>query len=36
MGRIMIQGQPKQKVSETLISTNKPSLVVHACHLNYQ
>jgi hypothetical protein len=26
-----VQGQPKQKVSETPISSNKPGVVMHTC-----
>jgi hypothetical protein len=33
--RIMVQGQPGQKVSETPISTNKLAMVVCICNPNY-
>jgi hypothetical protein len=33
--RIPVQGQPRQKVNKTLISTNKPSMVASACHPTY-
>jgi hypothetical protein len=33
--RISVQGQPGQKVSETLISTNKPDVVVCVCKPSY-
>jgi hypothetical protein len=29
------RGHPRQKTSETLISTSKLGMVVHACHLCY-
>jgi hypothetical protein len=31
----MLGGQPRQKVSETPISTNKAGVVVLPCHPNY-
>jgi hypothetical protein len=33
-GKITVQGQPRQSYQD-LISTNKPGMVVHACHLSY-
>jgi hypothetical protein len=33
--RIAIQGWPRQKVNETLISVYKLGMVVHACHSSY-
>jgi hypothetical protein len=33
---ITIQGQPKQKVSETPISINKPGMVAYACHPSWK
>jgi hypothetical protein len=36
IGRFLIQGQPKQKVSNILISTNKKlGMVVYTCHPSY-
>jgi hypothetical protein len=35
IGRITIQGQSRQKVSKTSISTNKLSMVVHICNASY-
>jgi hypothetical protein len=32
IGKIMVWGQPGQKVCESPISTNKLGIVVHACH----
>jgi hypothetical protein len=29
--KTLVGGQPRQKVSKTPISTNKPGVVVHAC-----
>jgi hypothetical protein len=29
IGRIVVQDQPRQKVSKILISTNRPGIVVH-------
>jgi hypothetical protein len=37
VGRILVQGQPRQKVQETLISTNKKlGTEAHACHPSYE
>jgi hypothetical protein len=33
--RITVRGQPRQKVSETPISTNKLCMVVHTCDPSY-
>jgi hypothetical protein len=37
IGRIMVLGQLKQKISEIplRISTNKPGILAHVCHPNY-
>jgi hypothetical protein len=35
MRRIMVQGQPGQKVSKTPISTYKMGIVVHICDPSY-
>jgi hypothetical protein len=35
IGRIKVQGQPRQKVSETSISTSKLGVVVHICNPSY-
>jgi hypothetical protein len=33
--RIVVPGQPEQKVSEIPTLTNKPSMVGHVCDLTY-
>jgi hypothetical protein len=35
IGRIMVQGQPGQNVSETHLSICKLSMMVYICHLSY-
>jgi hypothetical protein len=35
IGKIVVQSQPRQKVSNTPISTNKPGLVAHVCKPSY-
>jgi hypothetical protein len=35
MGRIMVQGQPRQNVSETPSQPIKLVMVVHTCHPSY-
>jgi hypothetical protein len=35
IGRITIQGQTREKVSKTLILTNKPGMVVHIYDPSY-
>jgi hypothetical protein len=34
--RMVVQGQPRQKVSKNLISTNKPGVVLHCYNLTSQ
>jgi hypothetical protein len=34
--RIVVQGQPEQKVSNTTISTDTLVVVVHACNTSYK
>jgi hypothetical protein len=31
----VVQGQPGQRVSETLFSTNRPGKLAHTCHPSY-
>jgi hypothetical protein len=33
--RVIVRGQPRQKVSEIPPSTNKPALVGHTCNPSY-
>jgi hypothetical protein len=35
IGRIMVQCQPQQKVSEITISINKLGVVIHVCNQSY-
>jgi hypothetical protein len=34
--RMVVQGQPRQRVSKNLISTNKPGVVLHCYNLTSQ